>query len=344
MKKFYLFASLLLAVSVATFSTQASTSPRNDFNHSVLDGKTVKGENKEVKQSAPSAPGHYAQAPARVEATNSNMKILTRAEAQAIKFTWTDAQGVQHTSSIADPATDPHHIVALVREIFINKKVPGVKAVGYNSATSEVPDNGDVRYVITDAGLVGKSWPGYPSYQRLMYNNYIRDLYNIPTPLEAKDDAGNVIGHYGDFTPDDEGYTTLMVKAKYDNSFNYSSSVPSYDALIDAISKNVEEVRLLTEGEYYAKGNGIVKPGALFKTSGAVSSFYFISKGQPLRDKGDDSETRYPASTSYLRGSHEEIKGTIAKHGRSLLFLECLKNTALSTSAMAPKLPTFGLH
>ncbi len=172
----------------------------------------------------------------------------------------------------------------------------------------------------------------------------IRDLYNIPTPLEAKDDAGNVIGHYGDFTPDDEGYTTLMVKAKYDNSFNYSSSVPSYDALIDAISKNVEEVRLLTEGEYYAKGNGIVKPGALFKTSGAVSSFYFISKGQPRRDKGDDSETRYPASTSYLRGSHEEIKGTIAKHGRSLLFLECLKNTALSTSAMAPKLPTFGLH
>ena len=261
MKNIHLFVSLLLAVSVATFSTQAlaSTSP--------------------------------LQVPARVEATNSHMKILTLAEAQAITFNWTDAQGVQHTSSIADPATDPHHIVALVREIFINKKVPGVKAVGYNSATSEVPDNGDVRYVITDAGLVGKSWPGYPSYQRLMYNNYIRDLYNIPTPLEAKDDAGNVIGHYGDFTPDDEGYTTLMVKAKYDNSFNYSSSVPSYDALIDAISKNVEEVRLLTEGEYYAKGNGIVKPGALFKTSGAVSSFYFISKGQPRRDKGDDSET-----------------------------------------------------
>ena len=77
MRQFYVFASLLLAVSVATFSTQAlaSTSP--------------------------------LQVPARVEATNSNMKILTLAEAQAITFTWTDAQGVQHTSSIADPATDP---------------------------------------------------------------------------------------------------------------------------------------------------------------------------------------------------------------------------------------------
>ncbi|MCI5979443.1 MAG: hypothetical protein MRZ38_01015 [Muribaculaceae bacterium] len=285
MKNIHLFALLLLAVSVATFSTQslASTSP--------------------------------LQAPARAEATNSQMKILTRAEAQAITFTWTDAQGVQQTSSIADPATDPRHIVALLREIFINKKVPGVKAVGYNSATSEVPDNGDVRYVVTDTGLVDKSWPGYPSYQRLMYNNYIRDLYNIPTPLEAKDTTGNVIGHYGDFTPDDEGYTTLMVKAKYDNSFNYSSNVPSYDALIDAISKNVEEVRLLTEGEYYAKGNGIVKPGALFKTSGAVSSFYFISKGQPRRDKGDDSETW---SIAPFFGMFEEYSPEHLGHGTKI--------------------------
>ena len=64
MKHIHFFASFLLAVSVATFSTQslASTSP--------------------------------LQAPARAEATNSHMKILTLAEAQAITFNWTDAQGV----------------------------------------------------------------------------------------------------------------------------------------------------------------------------------------------------------------------------------------------------------
>ncbi|MCI5980652.1 MAG: hypothetical protein MRZ38_07225, partial [Muribaculaceae bacterium] len=286
MKKFYLFASLLLAVSVATFSTQASTSPRNDFNHSVLDGKTVKGENKEVKQSAPSAPGHYAQAPARVEATNSNMKILTRAEAQAITFTWTDAQGVQHTSSIADPATDPRHIVALLREIFINKKVPGVKAVGYNSATSEVPDNGDVRYVITDAALDSTSWPGHSLRDRFERNNAIRTIYDIPTPLEAKDDAGKVIGHYGDYTPDDEGYTTLLVKTKHDVKIG---SDTTQQQLYDAIAANIEEVVLLTQGEYYGKGDGITKTGALYKTDGTVSSFYFISKGRARRSKLNDS-------------------------------------------------------
>ncbi|MDD6475809.1 MAG: hypothetical protein PUF74_09865, partial [Sodaliphilus pleomorphus] len=219
------------------------------------------------------------------------MKILTLAEAQAIKFNWTDAQGVQHTSSIADPATDPRHIAALVREIFINKKVPGVKAVGYNSATSEVPDNGDVRYVITDAGLVDKSWPGYPSYQRLKYNNYIHDLYNIPTPLEAKDTTGNVIGYYGDYTPDDEGYTTLLVKTKYKVISFDKTGIVTYNALIDLISKSIEEVRLLVEGEYYAKGDGIAKTGALYKTSGTASSFYFLSKGQPRRDLRDKSVT-----------------------------------------------------
>ena len=100
MKKFTIIASLVLMMVVGTSSAQAVTSkPRS-------------------------------QAPARAEATNSNMKILTLAEAQAITFTWTDAQGVEHANSIADPATDPRHIVALLREIYINRKVPGIKKVG----------------------------------------------------------------------------------------------------------------------------------------------------------------------------------------------------------------------
>ncbi|MCI5980278.1 MAG: hypothetical protein MRZ38_05305, partial [Muribaculaceae bacterium] len=251
MKHIHLFASLLLAVSVATFSTQAlaSTSP--------------------------------LQAPARVEATNSNMKILTLAEAQAIKFNWTDAQGVQHTSSIADPATDPRHIVALLREIFINKKVPGIK-----SANVELPDTGAVCYTITDAALDTKSWPGHSVNDRFQDNNAIRTIYDIPTPLEAKDAAGNVIGHYGDYTPDDEGYTTLLVKTKHDVKID---SVTTQQQLYDEIAANIEEVVLLTQGKYYAKGDGIAKTGALYKTSGTASSFYFISKGRARRRRATDN-------------------------------------------------------
>ena len=252
MKHIHFFALLLLAVSVATFSTQAlaSTSP--------------------------------LQVPARVEATNSHMKILTLAEAQAITFTWTDAQGVQHTSSIADPATDPRHIVALLREIFINKKVPGIKKVGYSSANVELPDDGVVCYTITDAALDSKSWPGHSVNDRFQSNNAIRTIYDIPTPLEAKDADGNVIGHYGDYTPDDEGYTTLLVKMKRNLTYA-SASAATYDDLVNGLSSDIEEVALLTQGEYYGKGDGIAKTGALYKTSGTVSSFYFISKGRARR-------------------------------------------------------------
>ncbi|MDY2833270.1 MAG: hypothetical protein SOU49_11105 [Sodaliphilus pleomorphus] len=84
--------------------------------------------------------------------------------------------------------------------------------------------------------------------------------------------------------PEDEGYTTLLVKTKHD-IINIGSP-STYDELIDGISKNIEEVVLLTQGKYYAKGDGIGKSGALYKTSGTASSFYFISKGKARRNTG----------------------------------------------------------
>ena len=136
MKKITIIASLVLMMVVGTSSAQAVTSrPRS-------------------------------QAPARAEATNSNMKILTLAEAHA------------------DPATDPRHIVALLREIYINRKVPGIKKVGYSSADVTTPDSGKVNYVITDDYLDEKSWEGYPLTERNDKNKLARDCYNIRTETE----------------------------------------------------------------------------------------------------------------------------------------------------------------
>lgn len=44
---------------------------------------------------------------------------------KAITFTWTDAQGNTHESNLTEEATDPNHIVALLREVYVNPKVPG---------------------------------------------------------------------------------------------------------------------------------------------------------------------------------------------------------------------------
>ena len=69
--------------------------------------------------------------------------------------------------------------------------------------------------------------------------------------------------------PDVEGYTTLLVKTKHDVKIG---SVTTQQQLYDAIAANIEEVVLLTQGKYYAKGDGIGKSGALYKTSGTASS------------------------------------------------------------------------
>jgi type II secretory pathway pseudopilin PulG len=258
MKKFTIIASLVLMMVVGTSSAQAVTSrPRS-------------------------------QAPARAEATNSNMKILTLAEAQAITFTWTDAQGVEHANSIADPATDPRHIVALLREIYINRKVPGIKKVGYSSADVTTPDSGPVTYIITDDYLDNQNWSTwerrYLATERNNENHKVRTIYNIPVTQQAYR-YDNPTGYYfDDYMPEDEGYTTLLVKTKHD-IINIGSP-STYDELIDGISKNIEEVVLLTQGKYYAKGDGIGKSGALYKTSGTASSFYFISKGKARRNTG----------------------------------------------------------
>ena len=235
MKKFTIIASLVLMMVVGTSSAQAVTSrPRS-------------------------------QAPARAEATNSNMKILTLAEAQAITFTWTDAQGVQHTYSIADPATDPRHIVALLREIYINRKVSGIKKVGYSSADVTTPDSGPVTYIITDDNLNDQNWStwdrSFLSTDRNNENNKVRTIYNIPVTTEVlRYDIIPTGYYYDDYMPEDEGYTTLLVKTKHD-IINIGSP-STYDELIDGISKNIEEVVLLTQGKYYAKGDGIGKSGA----------------------------------------------------------------------------------
>ena len=284
MKNIHLFASLLLAVSVATFSTQAlaSTSP--------------------------------LQVPARAEATNSHMKILTLAEAQAITFNWTDAQGVQHTSSIADPATDPHHIAALLREIYINRKVPGIKKVGYSSADVTTPDSGPVTYIITDDNLDNQNWSTwerrYLATERNNENHKVRTIYNIPVTQQAYR-YDNPTGYYfDDYMPEDEGYTTLLVKTKHD-IINIGSP-STYDELIDGISKNIEEVVLLTQGKYYAKGDGIGKSGALYKTSGTASSFFFISKGKARRNTLNGSGRTWsfaPFFGLYEEYSPEDVNG-----------------------------------
>lgn len=66
-------------------------------------------------------------------------------EQEQFDYSWTDANGISHTSKFTDIATNPYQIVALLRMAYCNTNVPGIK---YSPST-----NSNVYY-----GAIGNGW------------------------------------------------------------------------------------------------------------------------------------------------------------------------------------------
>ena len=66
-------------------------------------------------------------------------------------YTWTNANGDPVTSNLADPATDPRQIMALLKEVYTNKEIPGIWQCGY---TADGKREGTIDYTI-DNGFLG---------------------------------------------------------------------------------------------------------------------------------------------------------------------------------------------
>ena len=58
-------------------------------------------------------------------AQNTGPVVKDKAFFEAIKYTWTDDNEVTHESNLAQVATDPNQIIAMIREVYTNKAIPG---------------------------------------------------------------------------------------------------------------------------------------------------------------------------------------------------------------------------
>lgn len=174
------------------------------------------------------------------------VKSLTKAEAQAIPLTWTDANGVQHATNLAEPATDPRHMIALLREVYMNKNVPG----NYNRAyTSTFAVEKTIIYSIASNYSGSKQYAGW----------------NIPK---------------GDYKPKDEGLTLLLVEIT--DSYKAEDVVKNHDIstyanLVSFFKNYVKSVRLITDGKHIENG---AKSSTIFNLSGRLSRFFFLAKGK----------------------------------------------------------------
>lgn len=161
-------------------------------------------------------------------------------------YTWTNANGGTVTSNLADPATDPRQIMALLKEVYTNKEIPGIWQCGY---TVDGKREGDIDYNVTR-------------------NDYLNAIYDIPT---------------GNYKPKEEGYTTLIVKVKDTWTPSLENDLSKKETL-EYIANSIESVQILTEGIYIpstgADGKKNPNPGAIYRLSGNANRLFFMSKGR----------------------------------------------------------------
>lgn len=164
-------------------------------------------------------------------------------------YTWTNANGGPVTSNLADPATDPRQIMALLKEVYTNIEIPGIWQCGY---TKDDQREGTIDYTVKN-------------------NDAINKAYGI---LE------------GDYKPNEEGYTTLVVTVKNSwkpNPNNMSENLDK-DQTMSYIAEAIESVQILTDGVYIpatgTDGKKNPNPGAVYRLSGSASRLFFMSKGR----------------------------------------------------------------
>ena len=202
-------------------------------------------------------------------------------------YTWTNANGRTVTSNLADPATDPRQIMALLKEVYTNKEIPGIWQCGY---TKDGQREGDIDYTI-DNGVFGLS------------KDPIYKAYDIPE---------------GDYKPNEEGYTTLIVKVKDDWKPVMEQNL-SLKKTLDYITKSIESVQILTEGVYIpatgTDGKKNPNPGAVYRLSGNANRLFFMTKGRGRAVPGRNS---YEVIRSYapFNGMFEEYSPVAVSGGQ----------------------------
>lgn len=179
-------------------------------------------------------------------------------------------------SDLSEIATDPDQIIAMLREVYMNKDIPGNYVRGYNDNVPSgyyVGPNRDVQY--TAAGTI-KSDGEYV---------YFDDTYgwNIPSYKDLTTGTSNDVQYiYMDpteYKPNYEGVTLLLLEMVDDfNPSNVSVTSTGYQGLKEYISKTIKSARVVTQAMRVGED---LNRGTLFNIScDKMNKFYLIAKGQ----------------------------------------------------------------
>ena len=175
----------------------------------------------------------------------------------AITYQWTDASGASHTNAITEEATDPYQIVALLKKVYCDPRLPGPTYTAYDQDGSRQRKvyYGAIEggWNISESDVTAPYEEGYTILMVSLNNN----LSRIGTDMQQLIEEHWLI-------PDE--YKTFM-----------SNFFTNTNELIDYINNNVASVQLLTDG--LRVGSGMMS-GTTFNISGEYNRFFVLSKGQ----------------------------------------------------------------
>ena len=122
----------------------------------------------------------------------------------------------------------------------------------------------------------------------------------------------------GDYKPNEEGYTTLIVKVK-DDWKPVMKQYLSQDETLNYIANSIESVQILTDGVYIpatgTDGKKNPNPGAVYRLSGNANRLFFMTKGRGRAVPGWNS---YEVIRSYapFNGMFEEYSPVAVSGGQ----------------------------
>lgn len=209
-----------------------------------------------------------------------------------ITYNWTDSLGTKHSSNLNEIATDPDQMIAMLKEIYTNKAIPGNFKRGY-SATGGSEDYDDVSYA--GVGRVN----GTVSNNSISYS-YINDSgWNIPGSIIDDSFYSSGYRYYAymdptQYKPYNEGLTLLLVEVRDDfektgpttyttneseGTVTYTTfSENAYQNLRQFVIRSIKSVRVISSAKRTGSG---LDAGTLFKIDAdKLNKFYFIAKGQ----------------------------------------------------------------
>ena len=210
----------------------------------------------------------------------------------SISYTWYEngnADSEAHTSNLNEVATDPDQMIAMLREVYTNKNIPGNMKRGFTETGFDDHDN-DVLY--TGVGELERTSTTSARYKDAFGWNIPADPNN-PTDLTAGiySDSFTLTGTNGTFRywymdpdaykPNEEGVTLLLVEIKDDFKGLSNLTIEAtggYAQLREYFEKVVKSVRVVKNGKRTGEG---LESGTLFKIDcEKMNMFYLLAKGQ----------------------------------------------------------------